>query len=118
MPNYYCFIKKGEELNQVNAASRNDMDIEICKILGVEVHKKYWGGNRLNWDDIFGWAATQDCHLGTEELAKHLHRTWSEDITPDENPRPQDIKHVEDLLKVKEYLEENYVSYSWYGMRM
>lgn len=94
MPNCFHLVRKGT----TEAALLIKIDEEICELLGVPVHPKFWC---LEWFDIIGFGIATGKSLGSQELRNFV----ASFIMTDEGP--------ERLLKILTYLEENYTSNAW-----
>jgi hypothetical protein len=95
MPNCFVLRKKGSEKNEMLA----DVDVELCGVLNVPVHAKFWV---RSWYDTIGLLIALGNQLGSTELRKK-----ALDIYEEGEPR-------EDITKILDYLETNYTSDAWY----
>lgn len=83
----------------------NNIDIEICQVMGVEVHPVQYGGNVFNWFDTIGFQIASGKELGSTELRDHYLKSemWAEKAPM--------------IEKILDYLEANYRSNSFYARK-
>lgn len=95
-----CFnlTKKGES----SPTSLNRIDEEICDLLGIEVHPRRWA---YAWYDYIGWELAFGHSF--ETIRKKIQKD-SDGVTDKE-----DLDFYAQMLKIANFLEENYVAKSW-----
>lgn len=91
MPNCFRLTRKGER----EPIALQKLDEELCGLLGESVHPKFWV---IGWYAVIGFAIATGKKLGSTEL-----REYVADM-PEETER---------LLKILDYLEENFTDEAW-----
>ena len=100
MPNHFQLIDKKTN----KPVSLKEIDEEICDLIGVEVHPKFYGGDLYNWFDIIGFQIAMGKPLGSKELRNYV---------TDDSPNGWSADHVARGRLVLDYLENVYTSKAW-----
>lgn len=82
----------------------NQIDKEICMLLNVCVHPKFYGGDKYNWFNIIGFQIAMGKPLGSQELR---------DYVTDTSFNGWDREYAEMGRLVLNYLENTYTSRAW-----
>lgn len=107
MPNCFQLFRK-EDTEKKEPLSLNLVDEEICSFLGVKVLDQSYGGSRpsgFDWYNSIAWviANNNDSNLGSDNLHAKLNEWYEEDET-----------RFEKMKKVLKFMEDNYISRSFY----
>lgn len=97
MPSCFQLFSKD---NPTDAVSLSKVDEEICSLLNIPVHNRFYGNGEVNWFDTIGYmiATSNDLQLGVPELRDKM-KDWELDKR---------------FFQALDYLEENYTSTSFY----
>tara|TARA_R110002167_G_scaffold1337_1_gene5922 strand:+ start:12689 stop:12994 length:306 start_codon:yes stop_codon:yes gene_type:complete len=91
--------------NKTNeAVAVNQIDKEICDLLDVDVHPKFYGGDQYNWFNTIGFQIAMGKPLGSEELRDYI---------TDTSPNGWSKEWAEMGKTVLDYLESTYTSKAW-----
>ena len=101
MPNCFQLTRKGE----TEPIGLNTLDAELCKMLDVECHPKYWVAG---WYNSIGLAVA--CGSTLEEQQKYYE---SDELYKEFGRDEKTVDYVEVMRKISKYLNENFVSSAW-----
>lgn len=82
----------------------NQVDEEICELLNVDVHPKFYGGDQYNWFNTIGFQIAIGKPLGSKELR---------DYVTDSSPNGWTADYAAKGRLVLDYLENTYTSRAW-----
>lgn len=101
MPNCFQLFRIGSESKEPE--SLNQIDRELCQVLGLEEHPTIYVGC---WFDMIG----RDIAMGgTFETIRDDYMVMRAEKPDDEH----NVRFYDDLLKMLDYLEKNFTPNSW-----
>jgi hypothetical protein len=102
MPQCYTLTRKGQNEPEF----RTKIDEELCKLLGLPVHPEYWV---RDWDNVIGFALA--CGKTMDQVREMLLQYREKAIKKNNE---DGANYYRDLLKIQEYLDQNFTVNAWY----
>ncbi len=104
MPNCVSLSRDGVKV------SFNDIDAEICKMMGVDVNPEFYA---------FGWYDSICGRLAYGRTFEEIKDSFEGEIKEARalapGMRDSRVKFYENLIKILEYLKDNYTHDAWYS---